>query len=105
MWFPIALIAAFASQTVAAPSFPIEMDLEYCYEGSPCGYATWTFYADGTMEDDLGGEGNWLVSRGNFNLVYSHGSEYRGTLIPAEGCVDGVNLHADGRRGEFSACL
>ncbi|MFT4623368.1 MAG: hypothetical protein ACI8PZ_002024 [Myxococcota bacterium] len=104
MWLPMILVSMFATAPVAAPSFPLEMELEYCYEGSPCGYAMWTFFADGTVEDDLDGQGDWMVRRGEFRLVYDHGSEYRGTLDVGDRCIYGVNLHADGREGEWTAC-
>ena len=103
---PMLLAALFTTTTaVSAPVFPVEMELEYCYEGSPCAYAEWTFYADGTLEDNLGGEAEWRVTRGELRLIYEHGSEYRGTLDSRTRCINGVNLHADGRRGEFTACM
>ena len=105
MWLPIALLSVFANSTIAAPSFPIVMSMEYCYEDSPCSDAEWTFFEDGRMEDDFGGEGSWRIVGRQFMLMYDHGSEYRGILDRASGCMDGRNAHADGREGTFTACL
>lgn len=101
---PLLLTLFMPAPVDAVPSFPIEMDMVYCYEDDPCGETIWTFTGDGRFTS-LSSEGEWWVSRGSFRLVYDHGSEYRGTLEPERGCITGVNLRNDGDRGTFEACL
>ena len=101
MWIVLALLSSLAQ---AAPSFPLEMEMEFCYEGEPCGDTVWTFFADGTFESSSS-EGRWEVRGRLFRIVYVTGSEYRGTLDPASRCITGDNRRASGERGTFEACV
>ncbi|MFT4625099.1 MAG: hypothetical protein ACI8PZ_003765 [Myxococcota bacterium] len=100
------LLTLFAPTVVeAVPAFPIEMNMEYCYEDEPCGEAVWTFYEDGTFESSSGSEGDWWARGTDFRILYDHGSEYRGTLDPRVGCIEGLNRRDSGEMGTFEACV
>ena len=101
---PIILSLFVSAPVDAAPSFPIVMNMEFCYEDEPCGDTVWTFFEDGTF-DSVSSEGTWWIRGSDFRILYVTGSEYRGTLDPGAGCITGVNRRASGDMGTFEACL
>lgn len=106
MGLSLLLLAIFLPTPVeAAPEFPIEMSMVYCYEDEPCGETVWTFFDDGRFESASGSEGDWWARGGDFRILYDHGSEYRGELDREVGCITGNNRRESGDMGTFEACL
>ncbi len=106
MWFPLVLLASsLLSPSEAVPAFPLVFEMTYCYEGEPCNAVEWTFFEDGRMEDTLDGTGDWRARRGDFRLLYDHGSEYRGTYDMTTGCMEGENRRETGETGTWDACM
>lgn len=92
------------------PQFSINLNMEYCWDGTSCGSTTVRLYLNRTFVTDDGGQGSWAYdkSTGELQLAYTTGCSplyigYRVRRLIWEGtmtCQDGT-----GAQGTWTAVL
>ncbi len=100
------LALGLSTPAAAAPAFPINLELEFCWDGAGCGTTGLTLSADRSFYTGNGASGVWrFVGGPTLQMLFDGGTMYWGSPVPGTPCAAGEMESAGGSHGTWTACL